>query len=215
MRFIIATHNYKKLEELSRILKPLGIDAATDAELGLRLNEVEETGDTFEKNAFLKADAACRQTGLPAVADDSGLVVDALGGAPGVYSARYAGKEATDLQNNTKLLAEMASVPEEARGARFVSAICCVFPNGDSVTARGECPGRIGYEPVGSHGFGYDPLFLVSDGRSYAELTAGEKDKISHRGNALRLFAVKLQQYLGCVLPNREDNERRNPIADQ
>lgn len=198
MQYIIATHNYKKLAELSRILKPLGIEAVTDAELGFRLDEVEETGTTFEENACLKAMAACRQSGLPAVADDSGLEVEALNGAPGVYSARYAGEHATDADRNLKLLAEMASIPEERRNARFVSAICCVFPNGDRVTARGECAGRIGYEALGQNGFGYDPLFVVSDGRTYAELSADEKDAISHRGNALRLFAVKLQQYLGC-----------------
>jgi len=198
MQFVIATHNYKKLTELSRILKPLGIEAVTDAELGATLSEVEETGTTFEENAYLKAAAACKQTGLPAVADDSGLEVAALDGAPGVYSARYAGEGATDAQRNRKLLAEMAHLPEERRGARFVSAICCVFPNGESVTARGECAGTIGYEPAGDNGFGYDPLFVVDGGKTYAELNADEKDAISHRGQALRRFAVRLQDYLGC-----------------
>ena len=196
MQFIVATHNYKKLKELSRILKPLGIDAVTDAELGMRLDEAEETGSTFEENAALKAIAACRQSGLPAIADDSGLAVDALGGAPGVHSARYAGEKATDADRNLKLLAEMAGVPEDKRTARFISAICCVFPNGDRVTARGECGGRIGYEPLGENGFGYDPLFIVAGGRSYAELSTDEKDATSHRGNALRLFAIRLQSYL-------------------
>ena len=159
--YIIATHNYKKLAELSRILKPLGIDAVTDAEAGLKLDEVEETGATFEENAFLKAAAACRQSGLPAVADDSGLMVEALDGAPGVYSARYAGEGASDADRNRKLLRELDGVPEEERGAKFVSAVCCVFPNGDRVEAQGECPGRIGFTPVGENGFGYDPLFVV------------------------------------------------------
>lgn len=196
MRFIVATHNYKKLAELSRILKPLGIDAVTDAETGVKLGNVEETGTTFEENAYLKAAAACKQTGMPAVADDSGLQVDALNGAPGIFSARFAGEGATDADRNKKLLGEMANIPDEQRTAKFVSVICCVFPNGDRVTARGECRGRIGYEPSGDNGFGYDPLFVISDGRSYAELPAEEKDAISHRGNALRLFAVKLQDYL-------------------
>lgn len=196
MKFIVATRNYKKLKELSRILKPLGIEAVTDAELGIKLCEVEETGPTFEENAFLKAAAACRQAGIPAIADDSGLEVDALGGAPGVHSARYAGENASDADRNLKLLAEMAHLPEDERTARFVSAICCVFPNGDLVSARGECRGKIGYEPIGDNGFGYDPLFIVSSGLSYAQLSADEKDVISHRGNALRLFAVNLQRYL-------------------
>lgn len=198
MQLIVATHNYKKLKELSRILKPLGIEAVTDAELGIELEEVEETGTTFEENAALKAEAACKQSGLPAIADDSGLEVDALNGAPGVYSARYAGENATDADRNLKLLAEMAHVPEDQRAARFVSAICCVFPNGDRVMARGECGGRIGYEPVGENGFGYDPLFVVPGGLTYAQLSCEEKDAISHRGNALRLFAVRLQRYLEC-----------------
>lgn len=198
MKFIVATHNYKKLKELSRILKPLGIEAVTDAELGIKLDEVEETGDTFEANAALKAIAACRQTGLPAIADDSGLEVDALEGAPGVYSARYAGENATDAHRNLKLLAEMSQFPEDKRTARFVSSICCVFPNGDRVTARGECGGRIGYEPLGENGFGYDPLFIVEGGQSYAQLSESEKDAISHRGHALRFFGVNLQNYLGC-----------------
>ncbi len=196
MEFIVATHNYKKFSEISRILKPLGIKALTDAELGIKLSEIAETGQTFEQNAALKAHAACKQTGLPAIADDSGLEVDALGNAPGVHSARYAGENATDSDRILKLLAEMAHVPEHDRTARFVSAICCAFPNGDTVTARGECAGRIGYEPIGSKGFGYDPIFIVPQGRSYAELTDSEKDAISHRGNALRLFAVRLQRYL-------------------
>lgn len=196
MRFIVATHNYKKLGELSRILKPLGIGAVTDAEAGITLGQVEETGTTFEENAYLKAAAACKQTGMPAVADDSGLQVDALNGAPGVYSARFAGEGATDADRNKKLLHELADIPDERRTAKFVSVVCCVFPNGESVTARGECRGRIGYEPAGENGFGYDPLFFIGDGRSFAELSSEEKDAISHRGNALRLFAVKLQEYL-------------------
>jgi XTP/dITP diphosphohydrolase len=196
MRYIVATHNYKKMGELTRILKPLGIEAVTDAELNIKLEEAEENGDTFEQNAMLKAGAACRQTGLPAIADDSGLMVDALKGEPGVHSARYAGQNSTDSKRNLKLLAEMAHVPPDKRTARFVSVICCVFPNGDSITARGECIGRIGYEPVGENGFGYDPLFIISDGRSYAQLTDKEKDAVSHRGKALRLFAQKLKSYL-------------------
>ncbi|MCI8553696.1 MAG: XTP/dITP diphosphatase [Clostridiales bacterium] len=196
MRLIVATHNSKKLRELERILAPLGIEPVTGEMAGIPLDEVEETGTTFEENAFLKAEAACRQTGLPAVADDSGLAVDALDGRPGVYSARYAGEGASDADRICKLLTELEGVPEERRTARFVCAVCCVFPDGRTVTARGECPGVIGAEPRGNDGFGYDPIFVVEGGRTYAELTAAEKDAISHRGNALRQFAARLAEHL-------------------
>ncbi len=186
--FIIATHNQHKLSELERILTPLKIDAAT-----AQLDEVEETGTTFAENAFLKAEAACRQTGMPAVADDSGLMVDALKGAPGVYSARYAGEGASDMDRIQKLLLNLKDVPKERRTAKFVCAICCVYPNGDIVTAHGECAGTIGFEPQGSDGFGYDPIFFINE-KSFAQLTAEEKDKISHRGRALKEFAAQLQQ---------------------
>lgn len=188
MTFVIATHNQHKLTELERILSPLKIEVTT-----AQLDEVEETGTTFAQNAFLKADAACKQTGLPAVADDSGLMVDALNGAPGVYSARYAGEGATDSQRIEKLLGALKDVPKEQRTAHFVSSICCVFPNGKTVTAEGTCPGSIAFSPSGTDGFGYDPVFLVGD-KTFAELTAQEKDAISHRGRALRQFVEKLQQ---------------------
>ncbi|MGX8699789.1 RdgB/HAM1 family non-canonical purine NTP pyrophosphatase [Caproiciproducens sp.] len=187
MKFVMATHNQKKLQELERILTPLHISVSAPD-----LPEVEETGTTFAENAFLKADSACRETGLPAVADDSGLMVDALGGAPGVYSARYAGEGATDLDRIHKLLDAVKDVPQEKRAAKFVSAICCVFPDGDRVTAQGECAGTIAFAPEGEGGFGYDPIFLVN-GKSFARLTAEEKDEISHRGRALRAFAEKLR----------------------
>lgn len=196
MQYIVATHNAKKLKELARILQPLGIEAVTGDDLGLQLTEAEETGDTFEENARLKAELACRESGLPAIADDSGLMVDALNGAPGVYSARYAGEGASDADRNDKLLAQLRDVPEAKRTAQFVSAVCCIFPNGDMVTARGECPGLIAFAPAGEGGFGYDPLFVVEGGKTYAELTAGEKDALSHRGNALRLFRERLSAYL-------------------
>ncbi|MDF2632751.1 MAG: rdgB [Caproiciproducens sp.] len=186
--FIIATHNKHKLSELERILTPLKINAVT-----AQLDEVEETGATFAENAFLKANAACRQTGMPAVADDSGLMVDALNDAPGVYSARYAGEGASDMDRIQKLLLNLKDVPKEKRNAKFVCSICCVYPNGDIVTAHGECAGTIGFEPQGSDGFGYDPIFFVN-GKSFAQLTAEEKDKISHRGRALEEFAAQLQQ---------------------
>ncbi len=195
MRFLVATHNAKKLRELSRILEPLGIEAVTDRELGQPLTEVEETGTTFEENAYLKAASACRETGLPAIADDSGLAVDALDGAPGVYSARYAGENATDAERIAKLLRELDGVPAEKRTAQFVSVVCCVFPDGRTLSVRGECPGRIGFAPRGEGGFGYDPVFEVGD-RTYAELSAEEKDAISHRGNALRKLKTALENYI-------------------
>ena len=196
MTFIIATHNNKKRDELSRILAPLGVTAATDRELGLTLDEVEETGTTFEENAYLKAAAACAQSGLPAIADDSGLMVDALNGAPGVYSARYAGEDATDADRIAKLLGELEAVPDEARTARFVSAVCCVFPDGEQLTVRGVCEGTIARAAAGTGGFGYDPVFVTAAGRTFAELSAGEKDAVSHRGQALRALAQALPAYL-------------------
>lgn len=190
MKFVIATHNKHKLQELQRILTPLGIEAVT-----ADLSEVEETGTTFAENACLKAKAACKETGLPAVADDSGLEVDALDGRPGVYSARYAGEGATDAQRIEKLLGELSEVPAEKRGARFVSAICCVFPNGDILRAEGDCPGSISFAPAGEDGFGYDPIFLCGE-KTFAQMTAAEKDAVSHRGKALEKFNLVLKEYL-------------------
>lgn len=195
MKYVIATHNAHKLIELQRILEPLGIEAVTDRDLGIELPEVEETGTTFAENAFLKAASACDVTGLPAIADDSGLVVDALEGRPGVYSARYGGEEATDDDRNVLLLREMESVPKGERSARFVSAVCCVFPNGDVLRAEGTFEGEIGYTPAGENGFGYDPIFVVGD-RTSAEMSPAEKDALSHRGNALRVFSKDLAAYL-------------------
>lgn len=195
MKFIIATHNKKKLAEIERILAPLGVSAFTAEQLGLKLTDAEETGETFEENAYIKAKSGCDETHLPCIADDSGLMVDALSGAPGVYSARYSGEHGNDEANIDKLLSEMQTVPDEKRTARFKSAVCCVFPNGDTVTADGVCEGRIAHARQGDGGFGYDPIFFVGD-KSFAELSAEEKDKISHRGNALRKFKHELEIYL-------------------
>lgn len=192
MNFLAATKNKGKLIEISRILSPLGINVVIDKDIDISLNEVEETGDTFLQNARLKAVAACRQSGLPAIADDSGLEVDALNGAPGIHSARYAGENATDLDKIKLLLENLKDVPEELRSARFVCYICCAFPDGSEITAFGECKGTIAREIKGAGGFGYDPVFLVDRKRSFAELSDEEKDKISHRGAALRQLAQKL-----------------------
>ena len=195
MKYVIATHNAHKLIEMRRILEPLGIEAVTDRDLGVELPEVEETGTTFAENAYLKAASACAYTGLPAIADDSGLAVEALGGAPGVYSARYAGEDATDADRNAKLLDALKDVPAGQRQAKFVSAVCCVFPNGDVLRTEGEFHGEIAFAPAGENGFGYDPIFLVGD-RTSAQMTPAQKDAVSHRGRALALFSEKLRGYL-------------------
>ncbi len=192
--FLIATHNMKKRDELYRILSPLGIDVKTAEQLSVDISDVDETGETFYENALLKAKSGCLESGRPTVADDSGLSVDYLVGAPGVYSARFAGEHGNDKKNNDKLLKILGDLPVEERGAKFVSVVCCVFPNGDIITARGECKGYIGFEPKGDGGFGYDPVFMVGD-KSFAQLTPEEKDGLSHRGNALRLLAEKLKDY--------------------
>ena len=192
MRYIMATHNKDKIVEMSRILEPLGIEAVTDRDLGVELPEVEENGTTFAENAYLKAASACAFTGLPAIADDSGIVVDALNGAPGVYSARYGGEGLDDKGRNRLLLSELDGVPHEKRTAHYACAICCVFPDGRKITAEGEMHGVITTAERGEGGFGYDPLFAIGE-KTVAEMTAEEKDAISHRGNALRAFREKLR----------------------
>lgn len=195
MKFILATHNKKKCAEMQRILSPLGIEVATADMLGINLTDVEETGTTFEENAYLKAYSGCMESGLPCIADDSGLVVDALGGEPGVYSARYAGGHGNDRANNEKLLRGLDGVPDVKRTARFVCCVCVHFPDGRYLVVKGKCEGRIGHEERGEGGFGYDPLFMVGD-RSFAEFSAEEKDAVSHRGNALRELVKVLPDYL-------------------
>ena len=191
MKYIIATHNMKKRNELARILEPLGVEVLTAEQAGVELTDVEETGTTFEENARLKSESGCRETGMPCIGDDSGLMVDALDGAPGVYSARYAGDHGNDPANIALLLENMKDIPDEKRTARFVCTVCCTYPDGSEIVVNGKCEGKIGYEPKGDGGFGYDPIFMVGD-KSFAELTAEEKDKISHRGNALKALAEAL-----------------------
>ena len=195
MDFLIATHNPKKREELNRILAPLGVNVCLDFERGIILNEVEETGQTFEENAMLKALNGCLDGMRPCIADDSGLCVDVLDGRPGVYSARYHGEETPFAEKIAYLLEELKDVPAEKRTARFVSAVACVFPDGTKFTVRGVCEGKIGFAPRGENGFGYDPIFFVGD-KSFAELLPAEKDAVSHRGNALRALKEKLQSIL-------------------
>lgn len=196
MIFLLATHNQKKRAELERILAPLGVQVLTAEQAGVELTDVEETGETFRENAILKAESGCRESGLPCVADDSGLEVDALNGAPGVYSARYAGEHGNDDKNIEKLLHALRDVPQGARTARFVCTTCCAFPDGTQLLTRGECSGSIAFERSGNGGFGYDPVFVPDEagGRSMATLTDDEKDAISHRRRALEKLARVLQE---------------------
>lgn len=193
MTFFVATKNEGKKKELLRILKPLGVDVISEKDLKEPLSDVIEDGTSFEENALIKARAACKATSLPSVADDSGLCVDALGGAPGIYTARFAGEPSDSAKNNAKLLAVMTDVPENERTARFVSAVACVFPDGREFTVRGECEGIIGFELRGNKGFGYDPLFISELG-CFGEITDEEKDRISHRGKALLKLKEKLEE---------------------
>ena len=203
-----ASNNAGKLKELRRILEQMGHEVRSLRDLGIDLDP-EETGTTFAENARIKAEAFCKASGLPTVADDSGLCVDALHGAPGVYSARYAGCHGDDAANNAKLLHEMEAVPVGGRAAQFVSAICFMLPDGRTLEVAGECPGSISFAETGTNGFGYDPLFVpdrigLPDGttientarRSYAELTDAEKDAISPRGRAMEKLAEQLPAFL-------------------
>ena len=195
MKVVLASHNAKKITEMRAILSQMGVEVLSQRDVGVDL-EPEETGTTFEANARIKAKAVMEATGLPAIADDSGLCVDALNGAPGVYSARYGGEGLDDVQRYQLLLENMKG--QMPRTAKFVSVITCCFPNGDVLTARGECPGTIAFAPQGEGGFGYDPVFFVPTlKKTFAQLTAEEKNAISHRGKALKAFSEKLATYLG------------------
>lgn len=186
MKVVLASHNQKKMVEMKAILSQMGVEVLSQAEVGVDL-EPEETGTTFEENARIKAQAVMQATGLPAIADDSGLMVDALGGDPGVYSARYGGPGLDDTGRWQLLLKNMAG--ESNRACKFVSVICCAFPDGGEVMARGECPGILAQGPSGDGGFGYDPIFYLPQlGKTMAQLTPAEKNQISHRACALAGF---------------------------
>ncbi len=194
MKFVLASKNDHKLAEMRRILDGLGVEVVLESDVGADV-DVEETGETFEENSLLKAKAVMEATGLPAIADDSGLCVNALGGAPGVYSARYGGEGLSD-QDRYRLVLE-ALRGQLDRGAKFVSVVTACFPGGAVLTARGECPGTIAYAPLGENGFGYDPVFFVPALRkTFAQMTAEEKNAISHRGRALEKFKTELEGYL-------------------
>ncbi len=192
-KVILASRNKGKIKEIGDILGKYDMTVVSRDDAGLPIDEVEETGETFEENSYIKAKAILDVAGVPTVADDSGLMVDALGGAPGVYSARYAGENCTYEDNNRKLLDALADVPDEKRSARFVSVITMLWPDGRKIVARGECEGRILTETRGEGGFGYDPLF-VPEGYdiSFGEMSPEEKNKISHRAKAL----MKLESIL-------------------
>ena len=194
MKFVLASQNPHKLVEMNAILSAYGVEVVLEGELGLRV-EVEETGSTFAETALLKARAVMERSGLPAIADDSGVCVDALNGAPGVYSARYGGPALDDVQRYQLLLANLRG--QTNRAAHFISHITCCFPNGDVIDAEGVCPGTIAFAPQGSGGFGYDPVFFLPQLRkTYAQLTPEEKAAVSHRGKALAVFEEKLKAYL-------------------
>ena len=194
MKFVLATQNQKKLREMSDILSGFGVEVVTPKSLGIDL-EVEETGTTFAENAMLKAKAICAAADLPAIADDSGLCVDALAGAPGVYSARYGGEGLDDVGRYRLLLENLRG--QTTRTAHFACAIACAFPNGDTLTAEGKVEGTIAFAPMGEGGFGYDPIFFYPPLRkTFGQLTAEEKHGISHRGKALEVFVKDLATYL-------------------
>lgn len=194
MKLIIATHNEHKVKEFERILAPFGIEAISQTRAGISV-EAEETADTFEGNSFLKAKAVYQECHLPVIADDSGLEVDALHGAPGVYSARYGGPGLTDAERVQKLLAELEGVEPQNRAARFVCCITLITQDGRRYTFTGTCEGQIGFEPRGVNGFGYDPVFYVGED-SMSELAPSQKDAISHRGKALRQLSEALPEIL-------------------
>ncbi len=195
MKIFIATKNQKKLKELERILIPMGFEVLSQKDFDKEFPEPVEDGTTFEENAIIKAKDGLKNTRLISVADDSGICVDYLGGAPGIYSARYSGEHGDDESNNQKLLRELENVPLEKRTARYIAAIACVFPNGKYFTVRGECEGKINLKPVGDGGFGYDPYFISELG-PMGLLTPEQKDSISHRGKALQLFKEELKKYI-------------------
>ena len=194
MRVILASNNENKLREMQQILSPLGWEILRQKDVGLHLDP-DENGETFEDNSRIKAEAVMQASGLPAIADDSGVSVDALNGAPGVHSARYGGAACnTDEDRNQFLLKNMEQVPDGSRGAKFVSVITMAYPDGRIVSARGELAGEILRQEQGNGGFGYDPLFYIpTEGCTMAELTPERKNEISHRAVALQNFVNQLR----------------------
>lgn len=193
MKFVLASKNEGKLREIKSMLSKYNLEVCLESDIGVDI-EVEETGDTFEDNSMLKASAVMKATGIPSIADDSGLCIDALGGQPGVYSARFGG-ETTDYNTKCNTILSMMADAKD-RSAHFECVISCYFPNGDIIVAHGECHGKIAHKPAGYNGFAYDMIF-IPDGydKTFAELEAEEKNKISHRGKAIKDFEDKLREY--------------------
>ena len=193
MKIVLASHNQGKMKEMSAILAQYGVELVLQSDLGVNI-EVEETGETFRENALLKAHAVMKATGMPAISDDSGLMVDALNGAPGVYTARYGGEGLTDVERYRLLLS--ALVGQTNRAAHFYSCIACVFPAGETLVAQGVCDGTIAFAPIGQDGFGYDPIFFVPALRkTFAQMTPEEKNTVSHRAKALATFRNEFEKY--------------------
>lgn len=193
-KIILASNNAKKIKEIREILSDFNYEVVPLKEAEIDI-DIEENGTTFEENAYIKAKTIYDLTGIPAIADDSGLEVYALNGAPGIYSARFAGEHGNDKKNNEKLLNFLKGVEDDKRGGRFVSAVVLITEKGNTITATGTVEGKIGYEEKGEGGFGYDPLFIIpSLNKTFAELSPEEKNKISHRGNALTELKKKLRE---------------------
>ena len=184
---IIATKNTGKVKEFKSILAPLNIEVTSLLDFSPPLKDIEETGKTFEDNARLKAETIGKLTDQPVIADDSGLIIDALNGRPGIYSARFAGEHATDEDNMRKVLTELLNVPYEARTARFICVLAFALPTGETTFHKGYCEGKIAFEPKGDHGFGYDPIFIPEGfQKTFAQLPAHEKNQLSHRHDAIQ-----------------------------
>jgi len=193
-KYVVASNNANKINEFKRILSSLDIEVISAKEAGVDLSSVEETGRTFAENATIKALYTFDRCGLPCIADDSGLCVDALDGRPGIFSARYGGENSTDDDKIALLLAELSNVEEKDRTAYFTCSICCILGENDIIAVEGRCLGTIGHEKKGDNGFGYDPVFIVDNGKTFAELSDDEKDSYSHRGNALRKLHRVLEE---------------------
>lgn len=218
-KFVLASNNPGKAAEMRAILSDLGVEVLSPAEAGVSV-EVEETGATFEENAMLKAKAFCQASGLPAIGDDSGLCVTALNGGPGVYSARFGGEGLDDAARRLLLLNMIRGQTD--RSASFFCHIAAAFPNGDTLTARGRCDGMIAFAPLGTGGFGYDPIFLYRPlSKTFGQMTPQEKNALSHRGKALEAFAEALETYLkeknaeaaakACAAAEAENGAARAP----
>ena len=196
MKVLIATHNKGKLKEIKHMLEGIDIELVMPSDIGIDISKIEENGSSFLENAKIKAYEAYKLGGIPTLADDSGLVIDALNGAPGIYSARYAGENATDKDKINKVLSELKNAELKDRTARFVCAVCLKISDEKEITVQGSCEGSIALEPFGDGGFGYDPIFLTEDGTSFAAIDSNKKDEISHRGNAFNKLKIKLKEYI-------------------